>query len=89
MKLTLKSRKQGNLAFIETEVLGAKVTLSKALVDVLKKEGKLKQEIETDDRMILAPIAKLNNGKTWVNLYLTLRKDKAEQADDAIGDLPF
>lgn len=89
MKLTLKSRKQGNLTFIETEVLGAKVTLSKALVDALKKEGKLKQEIETDDRMILAPTAKLNNGKTWVNLYLTLRKDRYEPLADSFGDLPF
>lgn len=89
MKLTLKSRKAGDVLFIETEVLGAKVTLSKTLVKKLQDDGKLHREIETTDDMILIATTKTTNGKTWTNFYLTLKKQKDAPAPVSDDDLPF
>lgn len=90
MTLTLKSRKVGDITFIETEVLGAKVTLSKTLTELLKKEKKLAKEITTDARMILVATTKVNNGKTWTNLFLTVKKEaKPAEENGTDDDLPF
>lgn len=91
MKLTLKSRKAGKVTFIDTEVLGAKVTLSKTLVQKLKDAGKLKQEIETTDDMILVATTKTTNGKTWTNFYLTVKKQTEAPEDEPApeDELPF
>lgn len=91
MKLKLSKRISNGITFVEADVLGAKITLSKKLVQLLKDEKKLDKsaEIETDDRMILIASAKesKNGGKPWANMYLTLRADKKEETAD--DDLPF
>ena len=91
MTLTLKSRKVGKLTFIETEILGATVTLSQKLTNQLKEEKALKQQIETDDRMILVATNKISNGKTFTNLYLTLKKSAEEKtgSEETSDELPF
>lgn len=90
MKLQLKSRKAGDITFIETEILGAKVTLSKALTDKLKSEKKLKKELETDDSMrLIATTRATAGGKLWTNLFLTVKKDEKEAPAATEDDLPF
>lgn len=90
MKLTLKKEQHNESTFITTEILGAKVTLSKALTQKLKDTGRLKKEIETDDSMILVTTTKDGkNGKVWANLYLTVKKDKDATIGDAESDLLF
>lgn len=91
MKLKLTSRKVKDLKFVETEILGAKVTLSKALVEHLKEKGLLTAEavLETTDDMVLIASAKEGkNGKPWANLYLTLKK-REEIPAPGDDDLPF
>lgn len=89
MKITLEKRQHNGITFLETEILGAKVTISKALTDDLKQSGKLKKEIETDDRMVLVATTKEGKGgKVWANLFLTLKKNKpAENTTE--DDIPF
>lgn len=94
MKITLEKKQHNGFAFLETEIMGAKVTISKALTDHLKETGKLKKVIETDDSMVLVATTKEGKGgKVWANLFLTLRKFKSPEpkfeevhTDD---DLPF
>lgn len=89
LQLTKKDLPNGAGAIYEAQILSTKVTLSKALVAKLKEEGKLKKTVEADDTWIITGMAKERNGKTYVNLYLTIPKSKTTQAQDGDGDLPF
>lgn len=89
MKITLEKEQHNDTTFLTAEILGAKVTISKALTEHLKETGKLKKQIETTDDMVLVATTKEGKGgKVWANLYLTLRKGqpKSEESED---DLPF
>ena len=95
MTITLEKKQHNGITFLETEILGAKVTISKALTDHLKQTGKLKKQIETTDDMVLVATTKEGKGgKVWANLFLTIRKFKSPnepnfeevKTDD---DLPF
>ena len=90
MKITLEKEQHNDTTFLTTEILGAKVTISKALTNRLKETGKLKKQIETDDSMVLIATTKEGKGgKVWANLYLTLKKDKPAAELDTDVDLPF
>lgn len=91
MKITLEKKQHNGITFLETEILGAKVGISKALTDALKASGKLAKTIETDDSMVLIATTKEGKGgKVWANLYLTLKKDKPTAKPDTVDDgLPF
>lgn len=91
MKLSITKRQQGKYTFYETEVLGAKVTLSKALTDDLSANGLLKRTVETTDRMTLCATSKTaSNGKVYTNLFLTLKKgEKPASKSETDDDIPF
>lgn len=91
MVLKLTSRKSGNYTFVEAELLGKKVSLTKALVERecalkrFKKGGEW--EVPAD-----AELFGVQKGK-YVNLYIGLAKPKpdavqAEAGQDAEA-LPF
>ncbi len=90
MKITLEKKQHNGITFLETEILGAKVGISKALTDALKASGKLAKTIETDDSMVLIATTKAGKGgKVWANIYLTLKKDKPAKPDTVADGLPF
>lgn len=91
MKLQITSREIPQGRIYETKILGTTLTLSRALVEKLKAEGKLKKEITADDWIITAQ-TKERNGRTYTNLYLTCPKPKTDAAPAASAgadDLPF
>lgn len=93
MKLQITSREIPQGRIYETKILGTTVTLSRALVDKLKTEGKLKKEVDADPSWIITAQAKERNGRTYTNLYLTCPKPKTDAAPSASAgaddDLPF
>lgn len=90
-KLRIYSRKNSGFTFYETILLGQRVTLDKALCDILAGTGKLKAVIELEPYMQLYAT---QSGK-FCNFRLGISKEKREElnkqnapADDG-DDLPF
>lgn len=88
--MKIKYEQRNGTFFYYTFIYGTKVNLSKALVDALKQEGIFAEEIDTDkfsrkSDLILTSQAVQKNGKTYINLYLTLKKEGSTNGEA----LPF
>lgn len=91
--MVIKYEEKNGVFFYYTTVFNTKVNLSKALVEDLKEKCIFSEILNLNDYvrardLILTNQVVTKNGKTYVNLYLTLKKDQA-QAQTTASALPF